>query len=125
MLPPTAPPPPALPRKGGGSKSPPLPRVRGRGAFNEARMRISQIDCHLLKVPLSRPRASLNEAAAGRLNHISVLLVRLDVDAGLSGLGFAYTLQGSGRALHAAAVHDISPPLHAQDTPPHQRLPAH
>ena len=45
-------------------------------------MRITRIDCQLLKVPLSRPRASLDEAAAGRLNHVSVLLVRLDVDDG-------------------------------------------
>ena len=85
-------------------------------------MRITRIDCRLLKVPLSRPRASLNESAAGRLNHVSVLLVRLDVDAGLSGLGFAYTLQGSGRGLHAVAVDDISPLLTGEDARDHERL---
>ncbi len=87
-------------------------------------MRITAIDCQLLKVPLSRPRASLNESAAGRLNHVIVLLVRLDVDAGLSGLGFAYALQGSGRALHAVAVDDISPLLEGQDARDHERLAA-
>jgi len=87
-------------------------------------MRITAIDCQLLKVPLSRPRASLNEAAAGRLNHVGVLLVRLDVDAGPSGLGFAYALQGSGRALHAVAVDDISPLLQGQDARDHERLAA-
>ena len=85
-------------------------------------MRITAIDCQLLKVPLSRPRASLDEAAAGRLNHVSVLLVRLDVDAGLSGLGFAYALQSSGRALHAVAVDDISPLLQGEDARDHERL---
>ena len=35
-------------------------------------------------------------------------------DAGLRGLGFAYALQGSGRALHAVAVDDIAPLLSAK-----------
>ena len=80
-------------------------------------MRITRIDCQLLKVPLSRPRASLNEAAAGRLNHVHVLLVHIDMDAGLTGLGFAYALQSSGRALlrrrrgrHYPAVTGRRPP---------------
>jgi L-alanine-DL-glutamate epimerase-like enolase superfamily enzyme len=85
-------------------------------------MRIDRIDCRLLKVPLSRPRASPAESAAGRHNHISVLLVRLGVDAGLTGLGFAYTLQGSGRALFAVAVDDISPLLNGEDPRDHERL---
>ena len=73
------------------------------------------IDCQLLHVPLSRPRASPTEAAAGRLNHVVVLLVQLDTDAGLRGLGFAYALQGSGRALHAVAVDDLTPLLVGED----------
>jgi L-talarate/galactarate dehydratase len=85
-------------------------------------MRIERIDCQLLKIPLSRPRASLNEAAAGRLNSISVLLVQIDVDAGLRGLGFAYALQSSGRALHAVAVDDISILLNGEDPRDHERL---
>ena len=75
-----------------------------------------------MRVPLSRPRASLDEAAAGRHNHVSALLVRLDVDDGPTGLGFAYTLQGSGRALLAVAVDDISPLLQGEDALDHERL---
>jgi len=85
-------------------------------------MRLTHIDCRLLKVPLSRPRASPAEAAAGRHNHVSVLLVRLSVADGPAGLGFAYTLQGSGRALHAVAVDDISPLLQGEDARDHERL---
>jgi L-alanine-DL-glutamate epimerase-like enolase superfamily enzyme len=85
-------------------------------------MRIARIDCQLLKVPLSRPRASPDESAVGRHNHVSVLLVRLAVDAGLTGLGFAYTLQGSGRALLAVAVDDISPLFQGEDARDHERL---
>src|SRR5262245_34047745 len=85
-------------------------------------MRITRIDCELLRVPLSRPRASPAEAGAGRLNHVMVLLVDLETDADLRGLGFAYTLQGSGRALHAVAVDDVAPLLAGEDPLDHERL---
>jgi L-alanine-DL-glutamate epimerase-like enolase superfamily enzyme len=85
-------------------------------------MRITRVETQLLHVPLSRPRASPAEAAAGRLNHIVVLLVQLDTDAGLRGLGVAYTLQGSGRALQAIAVDDLTPLVLGEDPLDHERL---
>src|SRR5919202_4462559 len=87
-------------------------------------MRITRADCELLRVPLSRPRASPKEESAGRLNQVVVLLVRLDAGEGLSGLGFAYALQGSGRALHAVAVDDLAPLLVGEDPLDHERLAA-
>ena len=87
-------------------------------------MRITRFDSQLLRVPLSRPRASPSEEQAGRLNHIVVLLVHLDTDAGLSGLGFAYALQGSGRALHAVAADDLAPLVLGEDPLDHERLAA-
>ena len=87
-------------------------------------MRITGIETELLHVPLSRPRASSAEAEAGRLNHINVLLVHLDTDAGLRGLGFAYALQGSGRALYAVAVDDVTPLLLEENAFDHERLAA-
>ncbi len=87
-------------------------------------MRIIAADCHLLHVPLSRPRASPAEAAAGRLNHVVALVVELATDGGLTGLGFAYALQGSGRALHAVAVDDISPLFIGEEALDHRRLAA-
>src|ERR671923_2857627 len=87
-------------------------------------MRVTRADCQLLRVPLSRPRASPEEESAGRLNHVVVLLVRLDTGEGLSGLGFAYALQGSGRALYAVAVDDLAPLLVGEDPLDHERLAA-
>ena len=87
-------------------------------------MRITHFDSQLLRVPLSRPRISPSEEQAGRLNHIVVLLVRLDTDAGLSGLGFAYALQSSGRALHAIAADDLAPLVLGEDPLNHERLAA-
>ena len=87
-------------------------------------MRITQIDCQLLQVPLARPRASSSEAAAGRLNHVVVLVVELTTDSGPRGVGFAYTLQGSGRALLALAQDDLSPLLLGEDPLDHLRLEA-
>src|SRR5260370_3645054 len=85
-------------------------------------MRISRIDFDLLHLPLSRPRASPLEAAAGRLNHLAVLLAHVHTDAGLVGLGFAYALQSSGRALLATAVDDLAPLLVNEGPLDHERL---
>jgi L-alanine-DL-glutamate epimerase-like enolase superfamily enzyme len=87
-------------------------------------MRITQVKSELLHVPFSRPRASPAEAAAGRLNHLVVLLVQLDTDAGLRGLGLAYALQSSGRALHVVAVDDLTPLVLGEDPLDHERLAA-
>ncbi len=87
-------------------------------------MRIERVDCDLLHVPLSRPRASPLEAAAGRLNHVVVLLAHVHTDDGLVGTGFAYALQSSGRALHAALVDDLAPLVAGEDALDHERLAA-
>src|SRR5262249_53786421 len=86
--------------------------------------RLTGVESQLLPVPFAGPRASPAEAAAGRLNHVVVLLVQLDTDAGLRGLGFAYALQGSGRALHAVAVDDLAPLVVGEDPLDHERLAA-
>ncbi len=85
-------------------------------------MRITRVVSELLHVPLSRPRASPTEAAAGRLNHIVVLLVHVHTDSGLAGLGFAYALQGSGRAILALAEDDLAPLVVGEDALDHERL---
>jgi L-alanine-DL-glutamate epimerase-like enolase superfamily enzyme len=85
-------------------------------------MRITRIESQLLHVPLSRPRASPLEASAGRLNHIVTLLVHVHTDAGLTGLGFAYALQSSGRALLALAEDDLAPLVVGEDPLDHERL---
>lgn len=85
-------------------------------------MKITRVQTHLLHVLLARPRASLAEMSAGRLNHIVTLVVTLDTDAGLTGLGVAYALQSSGRALHAIAADDLAPLVVGEDPLDHERL---
>jgi L-alanine-DL-glutamate epimerase-like enolase superfamily enzyme len=87
-------------------------------------MLITRMESRILYVPLNRPRASPTEARAGRLNHVVALLVQLDTDSGLRGLGFAYALQGSGRALLAIAVDDLEPLVVGEDGLDHERLAA-
>jgi L-alanine-DL-glutamate epimerase-like enolase superfamily enzyme len=85
-------------------------------------MRITRVESDLLHVPLSRPRASPMEAAAGRLNHVVVLLTHVHTDAALTGFGFAYALQSSGRAFLAVAEDDLAPLLTGEDPLDHQRI---
>jgi L-alanine-DL-glutamate epimerase-like enolase superfamily enzyme len=61
------------------------------------------------------------EQAGGRANHIVVLLVQMQTDAGLTGIGFAYALQSTGRALLACAEDDIAPLLLHENPLDHQR----
>jgi L-talarate/galactarate dehydratase len=76
-------------------------------------MRLTRCDCQLLHMPRSAGRGP---------ERIAVLLVQLETDGGLRGLGFAYTIQGSGRALLATAEDDIAPALLGQDPLDHERL---
>lgn len=85
-------------------------------------MRITRCDCQLLHVPTDPPRSSPAEVRAGRIAQINVLLVQIETDAGLSGLGVAYSLQGTGRAMHVTAVDDIAPLLVGEDPLDHERL---
>jgi L-alanine-DL-glutamate epimerase-like enolase superfamily enzyme len=85
-------------------------------------MRITRVDCDLLHVPLSRPRASPMEAAAGRLNHLVTLLVHVHTDGGLAGVGFAYALQTSGRAFLATLQDDLVPLVVGENALDHERL---
>jgi L-alanine-DL-glutamate epimerase-like enolase superfamily enzyme len=87
-------------------------------------MRITHADCQLLHVQPPRARAAPAEEQRGRQNHIVTLLVRLATDAGLEGLGFAYALQTTGRALHALAVDDLAPLVVGEDPLDHERLDA-
>jgi L-alanine-DL-glutamate epimerase-like enolase superfamily enzyme len=100
-------------------------------------MRITQIESQLLRLPLERPisvagkddRGRVNlvratEPASGRLDHVFLLVIHVDTDAGHRGLGFAYSLQGGGRALKALADDDLAPLLLGEDPLDHERLAA-
>jgi L-talarate/galactarate dehydratase len=85
-------------------------------------MRITRVESELLHVPMSRPRASPMEAAAGRLNHLVTLLVHVHTDGGLVGVGFAYALQTSGRAFLATLQDDLAPLVVGENALDHERL---
>jgi L-alanine-DL-glutamate epimerase-like enolase superfamily enzyme len=86
-------------------------------------MRITQLESQLLRLPLSRPITSLGGSGSeNRLDHIFMLVVYLDTDAGHRGLGFAYTLGGGGRALKVITDDDLAPLVAGEDPLDHERL---
>src|SRR5262245_5416085 len=86
-------------------------------------MRITQLDSQVLRLPLARPvRTPLEGDRAGRLDHVFLLLVYLDTDAGHRGLGFAYALAGGGRALKVVADDDLAPLVLGQGPLDHERI---
>ncbi len=88
-------------------------------------MRITRLESHLLRLPLSRPiRLGDDGSRRGRLDQIFMLIVHLDTDAGHRGLGFAYTVEGGGRALKALADEDLAPLMVGEDPLDHERLAA-
>jgi L-alanine-DL-glutamate epimerase-like enolase superfamily enzyme len=88
-------------------------------------MRITQLDSQLLRLPLARSiRPAPEGDPAGRLDHVFLLVVYLDTDAGHRGLGFAYALAGGGRALKVIADDDLAPLVLGEDPLDHERLAA-
>jgi L-talarate/galactarate dehydratase len=87
-------------------------------------MRITQLESELLRLPLARPVTPPGDSMRGLLDHIFLLIVYLDTDAGHRGLGFAYAIQGGGRALKVIAIDDLAPLLIGEDPCDHERLAA-
>jgi L-alanine-DL-glutamate epimerase-like enolase superfamily enzyme len=80
-------------------------------------MRITGVDAHLLRLPLQRP-------ITPAVDHVFLLLVQLDTDAGLQGLGFAWAIHGGGRAMLALTEDDLAPLVIGEDPMDHERLAA-
>lgn len=86
-------------------------------------MRITHLESQLLRLPLNRPiTAPSGTDPMGRLDHIFMLAVHLDTDAGHRGLGYAFTLGGGGRALKVIADDDLAPLLVGEDPLDHERI---
>ncbi|OAI51361.1 hypothetical protein AYO44_00700 [Planctomycetaceae bacterium SCGC AG-212-F19] len=84
-------------------------------------MKITQVESQVLRLPLIRPITAPGESG-GRLDHLFLLLVHIDTDAGHRGLGFAYTLGGGGRALKVITDDDIAPIVLGENPLDHERL---
>src|SRR5881397_1541901 len=88
-------------------------------------MRITQLNSHMLRLPLDRPITPPDDARrGGALDHVFLLLVQLETDAGLHGVGYAWSIGGGGRALLAVAEDDLAPLVIGEDPLDHERLAA-
>lgn len=83
-------------------------------------MRITHLESQLLRLPLGRPVLPL-PGEAPRREHIFLLVVYLDTDAGHRGLGFAPALD-CGRALKVIADDDLAALVTGEDPLDHARL---
>lgn len=85
-------------------------------------MRITRVNARLLRLPPpgAKPLPIAGAPAASRPG-LAVLLVQLETDAGLTGLGFG-TYPGGGRSLLACIEDDLSPLVTGEDPLQHERL---
>ena len=83
--------------------------------------RIVSIGSELLQLPLARPIVS-GSSRGGPLASIFMLVVRMATNHGPEGLGFAYFLQGGGRAARAIVEEDLAGALLGEDPLDHERL---
>jgi L-talarate/galactarate dehydratase len=84
-------------------------------------VRITQLESELLRLPMTRP-VTAGDDERGRLDHLFILIVYLDTDAGHRGLGYAYSLASGGRALKVIADDDLAPLIVGEDPLDHERL---
>ena len=88
-------------------------------------MLITRVTADLLRVPLTRPRALPRtddpDPGTPPTDHLTVLLLRLDTDAGATGVGFAYA-PAAGRALVAVIEDELTSRLVGADPQRHERL---
>jgi L-alanine-DL-glutamate epimerase-like enolase superfamily enzyme len=85
-------------------------------------MRITRIDSQLLRIPLEK---SIPLSVAGKATiprpAVTVLLVQVETDGGMTGVGFGCFADG-GRSLLAAIEDDITPLLVGENALHHERL---
>ena len=74
--------------------------------------RISQINTHLFRLPLSEV---LSDAMHGDHTHFELLIATIQTDDGLTGTGYTYTGGRGGRAIEAMIQCDLAPYLLEKD----------
>jgi L-alanine-DL-glutamate epimerase-like enolase superfamily enzyme len=88
-------------------------------------MHITRVAADLLLIPrpqpIALPRADHPDAGTPPDDALAVVLVRLETDTGLNGLGFA-TVFGAGRSLVRMIADDLAPRLVGADPRLHERL---
>ena len=84
-------------------------------------MRLTRIVPTLLRLPRERAVALPLAGQSAAAVPLTVLLVQLETDAGVAGIGFGCVV-GSGRAMVAAIEDDLAPRLAGEDPLLHERL---
>lgn len=86
-------------------------------------MQITSCRSQLLKLPLARPIVSGTKGGPGaKLDSVFLIVVTLDTDTDHGGLGYAWCLQGGGRAMKVLVDDDLAPALIGEDPLDHERL---
>jgi len=87
-------------------------------------MRITAIEAFLLELPLERPVVSGASSGGRGAAHETIFMpvVNVKTDAGLDGLGFAWSLGGGGKAAITTLNEDLADSLVGEDPLDHERL---
>ena len=87
-------------------------------------LRITAVRSELLRLPLQRAAVTgmSSGGRGGRLDSVFLLATWISTDHGPEGLGFAYFLQGGGRAAKCIIQDDLGPMLVGEDPLDHERL---
>lgn len=83
---------------------------------------ITDIQFDLLDIPTTPPRANPKEVSQGRNDRITTLVARVRTSEGLEGIGYAYSLQGAGKAMYWLGKDLLAPLLINENPLDHERL---
>ena len=86
-------------------------------------MKVVKLSTDRVRVPLGKPsRVSLTDPKPAAPDAVEVVLVRLETDTGVTGLGFTYTLGAGGAALRALIDTELPPVVLGEDPRDTDRL---
>ena len=86
-------------------------------------MKLTRITTDHLRVPLGKPsRVSLTDPKPAAPDAVDVVLVHLETDSGVRGLGFTYTLGPGDAAIRALIDTELSPVVVGEDSRDTDRL---
>src|SRR5438067_1231685 len=86
-------------------------------------MKITRLTTDHLRVPLGKPsRVSLTEPKSAAAEAVDVVLVHLETDSGIRGLGLTYTLGPGAAAIRSLIDTEFSPLIAGEDPRDAERL---
>ena len=76
-------------------------------------MIISAIETQHYRLPLSHP---MTDSTHGEMTHFEVVMVHIETQSGLKGLGYTYTIGYGGTAIHSLIDQELKPALIGSDS---------